>query len=148
MRRIVCRTRKVNYARSTKRALIAYTFCLMPHFVVISCLVHNILVILDFKALRSIDMLLWRLNFQWHFIILHSLFINRYHYSIFTNLLFTSILHDRVYISPVIKNKFKIVQRGFNERDCFGGPFPHFGRGFTVVSSGGENIKLHTLTPW
>lgn len=79
---------------------------------------------------------------------LRSLFINIYHYSIFTNLLFTSTLQGRVYISPVIKYKFKFVQRGFNERACFEGRSPSFGRGFTMVSSGGTNIKVHELTPW
>jgi hypothetical protein len=75
------------------------------------------------KVKLSVYILLLCLTFRWHFIILHSLVISEYHYSVFTIIL---TFHGRVPISLLITRIIKFVQRGFTERDALEQPFSIF----------------------
>jgi hypothetical protein len=73
------------------------------------------------------------LNFPAILFILLSLFINKYHNSIFMISLFTLLFHGRVPVSPLIPYNIKFVQRGFTERAVFEERIPRVGRGFAIL---------------
>jgi hypothetical protein len=73
-------------------------------------------------------------NFPMILVIYHSLFINKYHYSIFIFFcLFTLTFHCRFPVSPLFPYNIEFVQRGFTERVAFEERIPFVGRGFSCV---------------